>query len=169
MASAQLCYKYDFLVIHPKVSIGVLEKDYLNFRKHPSVGVLKKQVLQKFLNILHTFQRNIEGGVLFKCTRRPSLGFLQKALKNSYSEENLLAPASVKRNFTAHVISGIFQNFKNMQGKARGCNLNNCSFLKGTPNCHSVNNITSKIIIINNNRLIKYKSYREFNDYYNSN
>ena len=45
----------------------------------------------------------------------------------------LLAPVSVKRNFIAHVISGIFQNFKNMQGKAVGCNLNNCSLLKGTP------------------------------------
>ena len=137
--------------------------------KAPVRGCFKKQLLQKFLNILHTFQWNIEGGVLFKCTCRPSLGFFQKDLKNSYSEENLLAPASVKRNFTAHVISGMFQNFKNMQGKARGCNLNNCTFLKGTPNCHSVNDITSKIIIINNNRLIKYESYREFNDYYNSN
>ena len=35
-------YLYDFLYIHSKASIGVLEKDYLNIRKHPSIGVLKK-------------------------------------------------------------------------------------------------------------------------------
>ena len=47
MASVPLCYKYlflcDFLLfIHPNASIGALEKDYLNFRKNPSIGVLKK-------------------------------------------------------------------------------------------------------------------------------
>ena len=46
MASLPLCYKYlflyDFLFIHPKVSIGVLEKGYLNFRKYPFICVLKK-------------------------------------------------------------------------------------------------------------------------------
>ena len=50
-------------------------------------------------------------------------GFFQKALQGSYSVENLLAPVLIKRNSTAYVISGIFQNFKNTQGKARGCNL----------------------------------------------
>ena len=35
--------------------------------------------------------------------------------------DNLLAPASVKRNRTTRVISEIFQNFENVQGKA--CNL----------------------------------------------
>ena len=76
MVSVPFCYKYlffyDFLFIHSKASIGVLEKGYLNIRKHPSIGVLKKQLLRKFLHILHTFQRNIQGGVLFKYTRRPS-------------------------------------------------------------------------------------------------
>ena len=40
MVSVPLCYKYlvlyDFLFIKSKVSIGVLEKSYLNIRKHPS-------------------------------------------------------------------------------------------------------------------------------------
>ena len=90
MASVQLCYKYDFLFIDPKTSIGVLEKGYLNFRNHPSVGVLKKQLLRKFLYILHTFQRNIEGGFLFKYTRRLSWDFSKKLfrtaiLKRTYS------------------------------------------------------------------------------------
>ena len=39
-----------------------------------------------------------------------------KVVQSSYSVENLYAPASVKKNFTAHVISEISQNFKNMQG-----------------------------------------------------
>ena len=74
MVSVPLCYKYlflyDFLFIHLKASIGVLEKGYLNIRKHPSIGVLKNQLLRKFLHTLHTFQRNIQGGVLFRYTRR---------------------------------------------------------------------------------------------------
>ena len=40
IVSVPLCYKYlvlnDFLFIKLKVSIGVLEKSYLNIRKHPS-------------------------------------------------------------------------------------------------------------------------------------
>ena len=40
MVSVPLCYKYlvlyDFLFIQSKASIGVLEKSYLNIRKHPS-------------------------------------------------------------------------------------------------------------------------------------
>ena len=40
MVSVPLCYEYlvlyDFLFIKSKVSIGVLEKSYLNIRKHPS-------------------------------------------------------------------------------------------------------------------------------------
>ena len=39
MVSVSLCYKYlvlnDFLFIQSKASIGVLEKSYLNIRKHP--------------------------------------------------------------------------------------------------------------------------------------
>ena len=33
---------YDFLFISPKSSIGAFKEGYLNFREHPSVGVLKK-------------------------------------------------------------------------------------------------------------------------------
>ena len=42
MVSVSICYKYkylvlyDFLFIQSKASIGVLEKSYLNIRKHPS-------------------------------------------------------------------------------------------------------------------------------------
>ena len=40
MVSVPLCYKYsvlfDFLFIKSKASIGVLEKSFLNIRKHPS-------------------------------------------------------------------------------------------------------------------------------------
>ena len=46
MISVPLCCKYlllyDFLFINPKNSIGVLEKCYLNFRKHLSISVFKK-------------------------------------------------------------------------------------------------------------------------------
>ena len=76
VVSVHLCYKYlflyDFLFIHSKASTGALEKGYLNIRKHPSIGVLKKQPLRKFLHTLHTFQQNIQDGVLFKYTRRLS-------------------------------------------------------------------------------------------------
>ena len=76
MVSVPLCYKYlclyDFLFNHSKASIGVLEKGYLNIRKYPSIGVLKKQLLQKLLHILHTFQQSIQGGVLLKYTCKPS-------------------------------------------------------------------------------------------------
>ena len=59
VALLQIIFLYDFLYIHSKASIGVLEKGYLNIRKHPFIGVLKKQLLRKFLHTLHTFQRNI--------------------------------------------------------------------------------------------------------------
>ena len=76
IVSVPLCYKYlflyDFLFIHSIASIGVLENCYLNIWRHPSIGVLKKQLLRKFLPTLHTLQRNIQGGVI--------LGLLQKAL-----------------------------------------------------------------------------------------
>ena len=76
IVSVSLCYKYlflyDFLFIHSMASIGVLENAYLNIWRHPSIGVLKKQLLQKCLHALHNLQRNIQGGVLFKYTRRPS-------------------------------------------------------------------------------------------------
>ena len=68
----QYLFLYDFLFIHLKASIGVLEKGYLNIRKYPSIGVLKKQLLRKFLHTLHTFQQNIQGGVLLNYTCRPS-------------------------------------------------------------------------------------------------
>ena len=42
--------------------------------------------------------------------------FFKNLCQSSYFVENLLAPASVKRNSTAHIISGIFQNFKDTEG-----------------------------------------------------
>ena len=87
MVSVPLCYKYlflyDFLFIHWKTSIGVLEKGYLNIRRHPSIGVLKKQLLRKLFHTLHTFQRNIQGGVLFRYTRRPSWDCSKKLFRAS--------------------------------------------------------------------------------------
>ena len=54
MVSVLLCYKYlvlyDFLFIKSKASIGVLEKSYLNIRKHPS-WCFKKNCFKDF-NIL---------------------------------------------------------------------------------------------------------------------
>ena len=35
-------FLYDNLLIHSKASIDKIEKGYLNFRKNPSIGVLKK-------------------------------------------------------------------------------------------------------------------------------
>ena len=68
MVSVLLCYKYlilyDFLFIKSKASIGVLEKSYLNIRKHLSCPVLKKQLLRKILHTLRTFQWNIQRWVL---------------------------------------------------------------------------------------------------------
>ena len=45
-----------------------------------------------------------------------TLGSFQNAAQSTYSVQNLYAPTSVKKNSTAHIISGIFQNFKKMQG-----------------------------------------------------
>ena len=87
MVSVPLCYKYlllyDFLFICSKASIGVVEKGYLNIRRHPSISFLKKQLLRKFLHTLHTFQRNIQGGVLFRYTRRPSWDCSKKLFRAS--------------------------------------------------------------------------------------
>ena len=81
MASVPLCYKYlfryDFLLAHPHVSTGFLEKRYLNYQKHPSIRVLKKQLPQKFL---HIWQQNFQGRVLFKYTPGPFLDFSKKLL-----------------------------------------------------------------------------------------
>ena len=49
MASVLLCCKHlfskDFLLNHPTASIGVLEKDYLNFWRHQFVCISKKYLL----------------------------------------------------------------------------------------------------------------------------
>ena len=51
MVLVPLCYKYlflyDFLFIHSKTSIGVLEKGYLNIRKYPSNWCFKKTTAPK--------------------------------------------------------------------------------------------------------------------------
>ena len=73
VASVPLCYKYvflyNFLFIHRKVPIDLLEKGYLNFRKHLPIWCFEKVIAPKFL---HTSQQNIQGGILFKCACRPS-------------------------------------------------------------------------------------------------
>ena len=57
------------LFIHRKVPIDLLEKGYLNFRKHLPIWCFEKIIAPKFL---HTSQQNIQGGILFKCACRPS-------------------------------------------------------------------------------------------------
>ena len=110
MVSLPLCYKYlflyDFLFIHSKASIGVLEKDYLNIRKHPSIGVLKNQLLRKFLHTLHTFQRNIQGGVLFKYTRRPSWDCSKKLFRAA-----ILQTGIYRSNLDVHYSAQKTQSF----------------------------------------------------------
>ena len=54
---------------------------------------------------------------LIKRSLHPQNGHYQNCVDRSLVE-NLTAPASVKMNSTVHVISGIFQNFTNMLGKA---------------------------------------------------
>ena len=85
MPSVPLCYKYlflyNFLLIHPKEFIGVLEKSCLNFRKHPSIGISKSWLLRNFL---HTSHQNIQGGVRFKYTRRPSWDFHKKSFRAAF-------------------------------------------------------------------------------------
>ena len=60
------------------------------------------------LKVFAYFPAKQPGWSSFSVQMQAFLGFFQKALKNSYSVENLLAPASIKRNSTAHVISGVF-------------------------------------------------------------
>ena len=85
MTSVPLCCKYLFLydlysicTIQPQASIGVIEKGCLSFQKHPSIGIVIKQLLRKFL---HTSQQNIQGGVLFKYACRPSWDFPKKLFR----------------------------------------------------------------------------------------
>ena len=104
MVSVPLCYKYlflcDFLFIHSKASIGVLEKGYLNIRKHPSIGVLKQQLLRKLLHTLHTFQRNIQGGVLFRYTRRLSWDCPKKLFRASILQTGIY-PSNLDVRYSA--------------------------------------------------------------------
>ena len=52
--------------IHPfKGGLWCSRKKLFEHSEAPSIGVLKKQMLRKFLNTLYTFLRNIQGGVLF--------------------------------------------------------------------------------------------------------
>ena len=104
MVSVPLCYKYlllyDFLFIHSKESIGVLEKGYLNIRRHASIGVLKKQLLRKFLHTLHTFQQNIQGGVLFRYIRRPSWDCFKKLFRASVMQTGIY-PSNLDVRYSA--------------------------------------------------------------------
>ena len=104
MVSVPLCYKYlflyDFLFIHSKASIGVLEKDYLNIRKYSSIGALKKQLLRKFLHALHNSQRNFQGGVLFKYTRRPSWDCSKKLFRAAILQTGIY-PSNLDVHYSA--------------------------------------------------------------------
>ena len=66
MVSVPICYKYlvlyDFLFIKSKMSIGVLEKSYLNIRKYPSWCFKKDNCSENFciLRILSSETSSIE-------------------------------------------------------------------------------------------------------------
>ena len=71
MVSVPPCYKYlflyDFLFIHSKASIGVLEKGYLNIWKNPSICVLKNNCSENFciLCILSSETSRVDSEQLF--------------------------------------------------------------------------------------------------------
>ena len=110
MVSVPLCYKYlflyNFLFIHSKAFIGVLEKDYLNIWKHAPISVLKKQLLQKLLHTLHTFQQNIQGGVLFKYNRMSTWDCSKKLLRAAVLQTGIY-PSNLDVPYSAQ--NSIFQ------------------------------------------------------------
>ena len=61
MVSVPLCYKYlvlyDFLFIQSKASIGVLEKSYLDIRKHPSWCFKETCLIDVYLHAIVILQR----------------------------------------------------------------------------------------------------------------
>ena len=81
----------------------------LNFQKHSSISISEKIATW---NIFGNFPVKHPYWSPFQV----HLGGSQKAVQSSYFIEKEYAPASVKRNSTAHVIAGISQNFKNIQG-----------------------------------------------------
>ena len=84
MASVPLCYKYsflyDFLFIHPKVSIGVIQKGGLSFRKHSSIVFWKNNCSEHFCIFCILSRENIQGKSSFYVHCQAFLGFFHKAL-----------------------------------------------------------------------------------------
>ena len=60
----------------------------------------KKQLPQKFLHTLHTFQRNFQGGVLFKYTRKPSWNCSKKLLEQLFCRHGFISSLDVR--YSAH-------------------------------------------------------------------
>ena len=83
MVSVPLCYKYlvlyDFLFIKSEASIDVLEKSYLNIRKHPSC-CFKKATTPKSSAYFAYFPVKHPRLSSFKVHLQAFLGLLQKAL-----------------------------------------------------------------------------------------
>ena len=83
MVSVSLYYKhlvlYDFLFILSKASTGVLEKSYLNIRKHPSWCFKKKNRSENFC-ILCILSSETSRVKFFLSILVTFLGLLQKAL-----------------------------------------------------------------------------------------
>ena len=138
---------YIFLVFSFGISTTQLQiLISLQFPIHPTKGVqwcCRKRLFELFEASVHLYFEKLTaqkvsaylpathpGWSSFQVHSQAFPRLFRKVLQSSYSVENLLAPASVKRNSTAHVFSGIFQNFKNMQGKAGDCNLKACNLLK---------------------------------------
>ena len=75
------CYGISTTLIQTIISLRFPIHPFKGGARLPSIGVLKKQLLRKFLHTLHTFQGNIQGGVLFKYTRRTSWDFSKKLFR----------------------------------------------------------------------------------------
>ena len=118
--------------IHPSKGVQWCSRKRLSEVSEASVHCMLKKITAPNISAYFAyFPEKRPGWSSFYIHSQAFVVFFQKALQSNYSLENLLAPASVKRNSTAHVISGIFQNLKNMQVKAAGCNLKTCNLLKG--------------------------------------
>ena len=133
-----------------KKAVGIFgSTPQLAFRKltAPKIFVNFPSRVESFLNFpsrVESFPSRVESR---------NLGVSQIAIKGSYSVENLLVTASVKRNSTADVLSGIFHNFKT--SKSGGCNLEAC-------NLPQRNSITKLFLgIFQNFRLVRSSLFVE--------
>lgn len=107
--SESLCYNYSFL-------------SYVLFLPSETpINVLEKRLVELSEATIHSVFQNLASSKIFRdlSLKHPWWSLFLSTIEGppgSYSVENVWWPASVKRNYTADVISGILQNFKNTQG-----------------------------------------------------